>query len=180
MEVPDWFVDHMKRTGEWVEPKVRPHKRRVRECDSGSRKDVLRAFTINPVAGWLILEGIKDVENRWIAPKVRKGIMAVTFSKIYARAKYLDDLEWARDFAGKKVAARIPAYEAFSEMRGKCVGVVDYEIKESTDSIWWEVEEWKPWCVSNPRWLQKPLAVCGQIGCWTMKPDDAKKVLTQL
>ena len=114
MEVPDWFVDHMKRTGEWVEPKVRPHKRRVRECDSGSRKDVLRAFTINPVAGWLILEGIKDVENRWIAPKVRKGIMAVTFSKIYARAKYLDDLEWARDFAGKKVAARIPAYEAFS------------------------------------------------------------------
>ena len=85
----------------------------------------MRAFTVNPVAGWLILEGVKDVENRWIAPKVRKGIMAVTFSKIYARAKYLDDLEWARDFAGKKVAARIPAYEAFSEMRGKCVGVVD-------------------------------------------------------
>lgn len=140
----------------------------------------MRAMTINPVAGWLIMEGIKDVENRWIAPKERKGTMAVTFSKIYSRAKYEADVEWVAEMCPKKVVSRVPSYEDFKELRGKCVGVVDYEIRTTSKSKWWEVLEWKPWCMSNPTWLKKPFPISGQIGCWHVKPADAKKVVAQL
>ena len=36
------------------------------------------------------------------------------------------------------------------------------------------------WVMSNPRWIDKPFAVKGFIGMWTMKPADAKKVMAQL
>ena len=38
-----------------------------------------RAFTVKPIWGWLIMEGIKDVENRWKGVVPAKGTCAVTF-----------------------------------------------------------------------------------------------------
>ena len=53
----------------------------------------MRAFTVKPVWGWLIMKGIKDVENRWNGVQPPKGVCAVSFSKTYGRAEHEELLE---------------------------------------------------------------------------------------
>ena len=175
MDVPDWFVEHLKRTGEWGEPKSRPRKRQVRESDSESDKDVMRAFRVKPVWGWLIMKGIKDVENRWNGVQPPKGVCAVSFSKTYGRAEHEELLE----YVDRKNRKLIPPFEELKKLCGKVVGIVGYEVRTSYKSKWWNGEDFA-WVMSNPRWIDKPFAVKGFIGMWTMKPADAKKVMAQL
>ena len=133
MDVPDWFVEHLKRTGEWGEPKSRPRKRQVRESDSESDKDVMRAFTVKPVWGWLIMKGIKDVENRWNGVQPPKGVCAVSFSKTYGRAEHEELLE----YVDRKNRKLIPPFEELKKLCGKVVGIVGYEVRTSYKSKWW-------------------------------------------
>ena len=135
----------------------------------------MRAFTVKPVWGWLIMKGIKDVENRWNGVQPAKGVCAVSFSKTYSRAEHEELLE----YVDRKNRKLIPPFEDLKKLCGKVVGIVGYEVRTSYKSKWWNGEDFA-WVLSNPRWIGKPFTVKGFIGMWTMKSADAKKVLAQL
>ena len=135
------------------------------------------AFTVKPLWGWLIMQGIKDVENRAHGVNPPRGTCAVTFSKVYSRGEYEDCLACLRDSMGysvKKLKA-LPTYEELAEFRGKLVGIVDYEVAPTSGSKWYQSGS-VAWKVSNPRWLKTPFPVTGFVNMWRLKPADAKKV----
>ena len=140
-----------------------------------------RAFTVKPIWGWLIMKGVKDVENRWTGVVPAKGTCAVTFSKIFSRSEYENHLEAIREERLLKAVdiKEIPSYEALKALCGKVVGVVDYDVRESSKSKWY-YEGNRAWLMSNPRWISKPFQVAGFIGMWKLKPADGKEVESQL
>ena len=93
----------------------------------GEDKDVMRAFTVKPVWGWLIMKGIKDVENRWNGVQPPKGVCAVSFSKTYGRAEHEELLE----YVDRKNRKLIPPFEELKKLCGKVVGIVGYEVRTS-------------------------------------------------
>lgn len=140
-----------------------------------------RAFTVKPLWGWLIMEGVKDVENRWNGVVPAKGTCAVSFSKTYSRAEYEDHLACIREEGLLKAAdiRKLPTYEELKPFCGKVVGVVDYDVRDSSKSKWY-YEGNRAWLMSNPRRIAKPFPISGFIGMWNVKPIDAKKIAAQL
>lgn len=139
--------------------------------------EVNRAFTVKPLMGWLIMKGIKDVENRTASVLPRQGTCVVSFSKNFSRSEYEGSVEAAREDSGYK--GKLPTYEELLPMCGKAVGIVKYDVQEASDSPWY-YEGNRAWLVSKPKWFKKPFAVTGFIGMWKMKPGDIKKVKTQI
>lgn len=140
-----------------------------------------RAFTVKPIWGWLIMEGIKDVENRWTGVVPAKGICAVTFSKTFSRSEYENHIAAIREERLLRAAdiKKIPSYEELKLFCGKVVGVVDYDVRESSKSKWY-YEGNRAWLMFNPRRIAKPFSVTGFIGMWKLKPADGKEVESQL
>lgn len=135
-----------------------------------------RAFTVKPAWGWLIMEGIKDIENRSITVLPPSGVCVVTFSKTYSLEEHLDIVE---GIESDEIFRKVPDYEELKKLCGKAVGVVNYDVLEDSDSPWY-YEGNVPWKVSRPRWFKKPFDVTGFVGMWKMKPADAKKAARQL
>ena len=74
---------------------------------------------------------------------------------------------------------KIPSYEELKLFCGKVVGVVDYDVRESSKSKWY-YEGNRAWLMFNPRRIAKPFSVTGFIGMWKLKPTDGKEVESQL
>ena len=131
----------------------------------------LRAFTVKPMWAFLIMQGYKDCENRNIAPVPHKGTAAVHVSASFTKAEYAELLT----IYGKDTMAQLP-FEKLRELCGKIIGLVDYEVKETTDSKWWE-RSGKPIMLSNPRWLSEPFVPCkGALQFWRVPEDIAQRV----
>jgi len=122
------------------------------------------------------MKGIKDIENRSITVLPPKGVCVVTFSKSYTLPEHLSIVEEIEDV---KVVKGMPKYEDLKKLCGKAVGVVDYDVLETSNSPWY-FEGNIPWKVSRPRWFKKPFDVAGFVGMWKMKPVDARKAIAQL
>ena len=135
----------------------------------------MRAFTVKPVWGWLIMNGIKDVENRRIGVQPPAGVCGVTFSKAYSRAEH-EELLKCVDCKDRKL---IPPFDELKKLCGKVVGIVEYEVRATCKSKWWNGKDCA-WVMSNPRWIAKPFTVKGFLGMWKMVPADAKKVVSGL
>ena len=118
------------------------------------KKDQMRAFTVKPHWAFLIMQGYKDCENRKSATIPRKGTAAVHVSASYTKAEY----EEAMSAYGPDVRAKL-TYEMLCELCGKIIGLVDYEVRDTTESQWW-YKIGKPIMLSNPRWLSEPFVKC--------------------
>ena len=133
------------------------------------------AFTVKWVWAWLIMKGVKDIENRRYGPVVPKGTCAVTFSKANSRALYDACLEALYE----DEVVLVPPYEELKQYAGKVVGVVDYEVLGATNSHWWDRES-TPILLKRPKWLRNPFPVTGALGIWKMKPADAHRLIAEL
>ena len=143
--------------------------------------DLVHAFTVKPLMGWLIMNGIKDVENRSKGVNPPKGTCAVSYSKGYTPDEYTGDIAYLRDEIGlgaQKIKS-LPSYEELKPFCGKVVGVVDYEVAEKTSSRWY-YPGCKAWKMSNPRQIANPFPITGFVNMWNLKPADAKKIQAQL
>jgi hypothetical protein len=137
----------------------------------------------------LIVEGVKDIENRtWKLPEKYKGQRVL----IHASAdKSLDLSILTRqqyEFACEKLDP-IPTMPVEKYLRGAIIGsieIVDCVINH--ESIWAEKtegvlvghafytkEETKTiynWVLANPIKFPKPIPVKGKLGFWEFEPDD--------
>ena len=121
----------------------------------------LRAFTVKPIWGFLIMQGYKDCENRNVAPVPPKGTAAVHVSSAYAKAEHEAVIaNYPPDIRGK-----LP-YELLRGLCGKIIGLVDYEVVDKTGSQWWDGTG-RPIMLSKPRWLSEPFVPCkGALQFW--------------
>ena len=138
--------------------------------------ETARAFTVKPAWGWLIMKGIKDVENRSVTVLPPKGVCVVSFSKSYTEDEHFDIIESIEDDA---VFRKIPEFLELKKLCGKAVGVVNYDVQEESDSPWY-CDGCIPWKLSRPRWFKRPFAVTGFVGMWRMKAADARKAIPQI
>jgi len=134
----------------------------------------MRAFTVKPLWGFLIGHGIKDVENRHLAPVPPTGTAAVHISAKYSRKDYEADLGCVGKAMADKLRAKLP-YGALEEMCGCVIAVVDYAVAETTASPWWDGKS-KIIALSNPRWVLPYVPCKGQLGVWTLPDDIAAQV----
>ena len=148
---------------------------------SAAKTGLIHAFTVKPMMGWLIMNGVKDVENRSKGVNPPKGTCAVSYSKGYTPDEYEGDIEYLRDEIGlgaRKIKS-LPSYEELKQFCGKVVGVVDYEVAEESSSRWYH-PGCKAWKMFRPRQIAKPFPVRGFVNMWNLEPADAKKILAQL
>ncbi|MGN0888777.1 MAG: DEAD/DEAH box helicase family protein [Kiritimatiellia bacterium] len=149
--------------------------------DCAAADGLIHAFTVKPMMGWLIMHGVKDVENRSKGVNPPKGTCAVSYSKGYTPDEYEGDIAYLRDEIGldaRKIKS-LPSYEELKPFCGKVVGVVDYEVAEGSSSRWY-YPGCKAWKMSRPRQIAKPFPVRGFVNMWNLEPADAKKILAQL
>ncbi|MDO5320450.1 MAG: hypothetical protein Q4G65_17625, partial [bacterium] len=59
---------------------------------SAAKTGLIHAFTVKPMMGWLIMNGVKDVENRSKGVNPPKGTCAVSYSKGYTPDEYEGDI----------------------------------------------------------------------------------------
>lgn len=134
-------------------------------------KGQMRAFTVKPHWAFLIMQGYKDCENRKSAPNPRKGTAAVHVSASYTKAEY----DAAMSAYSPSVRSKL-TYEMLRDLCGKIIGLVDYEVRETTKSEWW-YKVGKPIMLSNPRWLSEPFVKCkGALQFWRVPQTVAEKV----
>lgn len=168
MEVPDWFVDHLKRTGELVESKA---SRKPSGKDK-SGKGTLRAFTVHPGWAWAIMMGVKKQEWRTFLPHPREGRCAIHVSKSYTRRQW--EFE-AREIRKQWHVALIPYEELVAEWCGRVVGICNYAASENDlDGIEYG------WRLSDVKKLKNRIQCKGALKLWTMDEEFAKQVLSQL
>lgn len=132
----------------------------------------LRAFTVKPLWAYLILNRIKDCENRNIAPTPGKGTAAVHVSSTYTRKEH--DATLAA--YPPEVRERL-SYEFLKGLCGQICGLVNYEVTETTNSEWWD-RSGKPIMLTNPKWLQRMVPCKGALQFWTVPDDVAAEVLS--
>lgn len=132
--------------------------------------DALRAFTVKPLWAYLILNGVKDCENRSSAPNPRSGTAYVHVSATYTEKEH----DALLSVYPEDVRAKL-TYDFLKDMCGQIVGVVDYTVQASTDSSWWD-RRGRPIMLSNPRWLKYMIPCKGALQFWTVPADVAAEV----
>ena len=149
--------------------------------DVRESKELIHAFTVKPMMGWLILQGIKDVENRSKGVKPPKGTCAVTFSKVYTMAEYESDLDYLENDIGlsARQMKKLPKYDELTPFCGKVAEVVRYEVANDSPSQWYH-DGRIVWKMTNPRWIPQPFPIRGFVNMWNLTPADAKKIKAQL
>ncbi len=135
----------------------------------------MKAFTVKPLWAYLIVHGVKDCENRNIAPKPGKGTAAIHVSKTFTHREYDEVMS---NFPPHK-REQMP-YETLASICGKIIGIVDYSVEETTESPWWD-RSGKPIMLSNPRWVKVPFIPCkGALQFWTLPEDIEKQVMSSI
>jgi hypothetical protein len=105
----------------------------------------MRTITIRQPWASLIIEGIKDIENRTWATSYRGPLL------IHA-GKGIDKSEWTQTLTD------MPA--------GAIIGTVDLiDVVRDSDSEWAEADSFH-WVLANPRPLPVPVSACGKLGLW--------------
>jgi len=137
-----------------------------------SNPNDLRAFTVKPLWAYLILNGIKDCENRSSAPQPRVGTAYVHVSASYTKKEH----DALMSVYPPDVRAKL-TYDFLKDLCGQIVGIVDYDVQGSTTSSWWD-QRGRPIMLSNPRWLQRMVPCKGALQFWTVPEDVAEEVRT--
>lgn len=122
----------------------------------------MKTLSVRQPEAWLIVQGIKDVENRTWNTKYR-GPLLIHAS---ARAMTQADIEYLCDQCDIE-GRPYPAYEEIQS--GGIVGRATLaEINESSDSPWWDGES-LAWKLTDAAPLEF-IPCKGKLGLWEFEP----------
>lgn len=135
----------------------------------------MKVLTIRQPWASLILEGVKDVENRRWSTSFR-GTFAVHSSAARDRRDFEEAVLAYRNYADCDLTF---AQNAVTEISGgflnaKCgviLGVVDLTASTRAVSSPWHIDGFYGFYLENPKWLENPIKAKGSLGFWNANFD---------
>lgn len=118
----------------------------------------MRTLSIRQPFAWLIMQGIKDIENRDWKTDYR-GPMLIHVSKTYTRKEHNQVADWIEQDFG----ITIPTYEYLCDQKGMVIGKVKIIDCTPSHSSAWYIPESYAFVLADPFPLQ-PVPWKGQLG----------------
>lgn len=136
-----------------------------------TEKKPMQAFTVAPVWGLLIMQGVKIVENRSF--RARPGAYLVHCSVGMSYEQYMSAADWIRTKVGPEVI--VPRFEECQRVAGKVIGSIRVTgASETHASPWWDGAR-IAWELREPRPC-RPVDARGFLGIWRATPELMERV----